>query len=219
MPACSLCLAAGARAYGQQSGTGARTQQHQVRRTLRASRVTSLCHQSFSACACQDTPRSSWSQQRAPKLIYSGYYLVGGVTQQAQPDLTFFTPRGLLVHSVPSRARFGTDKTRNCCHGSDSGSNAVAELSFFFGDEQGAASSATDSRGASAGASGWCAPGRVQPQLEGTTLCLIEPHAVREGKAGNVVSALQHHGFQITAAESFRLDRQQASSAFCALHH
>ena len=32
------------------------------------------------------------------------------------------------------RAKFGTDKTKNACHGSDSAANASKEIRFFFPD-------------------------------------------------------------------------------------
>jgi nucleoside-diphosphate kinase len=107
------------------------------------------------------------------------------------------TDSNLARQQAPSsiRARWGTDKTYNCCHGSDSPTNALAELSFFFSGQP--------------GLGGGASYGRVQPVLEGTSLCLIKPQTVREGHPGSIMAAIQQHGFTITAAESFYLERHQ----------
>ncbi|XP_024525284.1 nucleoside diphosphate kinase 7 isoform X2 [Selaginella moellendorffii] len=57
------------------------------------------------------------------------------------------------------RAEFGSDETRNACHGSDSPSAAKQESDFFFKDKS----------------LGFCA------KLKHCTLCLIKPHAVFDG--------------------------------------
>ena len=70
------------------------------------------------------------------------------------------------------RAQFGTDNTFNACHGSDAPDTAAAELGFFFGQ---------------AGV-GKCDLG------SNTTLCLIKPHAVRSGLAGQIITKIQQVG-------------------------
>ena len=132
--------------------------------------------------------------------------LIGFVWRRGRPAVTAWrqllgpTDSVLARQQAPDsiRARFGTDKTYNCCHGSDAAASAQAELGFFFGGSATAGSCGSNS--------GSCGPGRVQPLLEGTSLCLIKPHVVREGRAGEIISALQQHGFQTVAAESFNLD-------------
>lgn len=42
------------------------------------------------------------------------------------------------------------------------------------------------------------------------TMAVIKPHAVRDGLAGKIISAIAERGFEITAAELFYLDRPAA---------
>ncbi|GAB4823297.1 hypothetical protein N2152v2_010343 [Parachlorella kessleri] len=135
--------------------------------------------------------------------------LLGTDAVSAWRQLLGPTDSGLARQQAPGtiRARFGTDKTYNACHGSDSPTNALTELGFFFGP-QGCSNGIQMGKWASAG--GACRFGRVQPRFQGTSLCLIKPSVVKEGKAGAIICALQQHGLVITAAQSCTFDRQQA---------
>jgi nucleoside-diphosphate kinase len=64
------------------------------------------------------------------------------------------------------RAQFGTDGTRNACHGSDSTASAERELNFFFNQ-----------------------PGRfpATARFNNCSLCLVKPHAVKAGMAGAII--------------------------------
>ncbi|KAL3130446.1 hypothetical protein ABBQ38_008268 [Trebouxia sp. C0009 RCD-2024] len=86
------------------------------------------------------------------------------------------------------RARFGTDGTQNACHGSDAPDTAALELGFFF--EQ-------------AGV-GKCDLGA------NTTLCLVKPHAVKSGLAGQIISKIQQE-YVVTALQMFSLDAVNAT--------
>eukprot|EP00891_Asterochloris_glomerata_P004550 jgi/Astpho2/4550/fgenesh1_pm.00067_%23_29_t len=89
------------------------------------------------------------------------------------------------------RARFGTDGTRNACHGSDAPDTAAGELSFFFARST----------------LGRCVQG------QNTSLCIIKPHIVRQGQAGAVLAALQQH-FLVTALQQFHIDAINAAEFF-----
>merc|ERR1719382_2352163 len=45
-------------------------------------------------------------------------------------------------------------------------------------------------------------------------VCIIRPHAVREGRTGAIVEALLSSGFDITAAQSFSLTVPQAETFY-----
>ncbi|XP_024525285.1 nucleoside diphosphate kinase 7 isoform X3 [Selaginella moellendorffii] len=85
------------------------------------------------------------------------------------------------------RAEFGSDETRNACHGSDSPSAAKQESDFFFKDKS----------------LGFCA------KLKHCTLCLIKPHAVFDGFAGIIIDAILKR-FVITAMELVTFGRPSA---------
>ena len=43
--------------------------------------------------------------------------------------------------------------------------------------------------------------------LDNCTLCLIKPHIIKEGKAGQVMNMILGAGFEISAMEMFNLSR------------
>ena len=65
------------------------------------------------------------------------------------------------------RAKFGTDGTKNACHGADSAGSYKREVDFFFGGED------TERR-----------PMQTTAVLNNCTLCLIKPHILKEGAVG-----------------------------------
>jgi nucleoside-diphosphate kinase len=76
------------------------------------------------------------------------------------------------------RARFGTDGTRNACHGSDSVQSAKREIDIFFENS------------------------RTMPVTaigNNCTCVVIKPHILAEGKAGEVIDAILQEGFEISA--------------------
>ncbi|CAF4497293.1 unnamed protein product, partial [Rotaria socialis] len=86
------------------------------------------------------------------------------------------------------RARFGTDGTRNALHGSDSTTSAQREISYFFGSKYGTNTACYND----------------------TTCCIIKPHAVAEGKAGQIINGILTAGFQVSAIGTFSLDKVNA---------
>jgi len=85
------------------------------------------------------------------------------------------------------RARFGTDVTKNGFHGSDSATSASRELaSFFPNGRQGFAN---------------C--------VQGTdcTCCIIKPHAVKAGLAGQIICAIQDAGFTVNTIQLFNIEK------------
>lgn len=90
------------------------------------------------------------------------------------------------------RARFGTDKTLNACHGSDAPETAAEEVGFFFGSPQKV---------------GACAV------LKNTTLALIKPHAVEAGLTGKILDELLAF-FEVTALEMMAIDRTVANEFY-----
>lgn len=84
------------------------------------------------------------------------------------------------------RAMFGTDGQRNAVHGSDSQESANREIDFFFGPQKNMSTTA---------------------QLNNCSLCIIKPHIIKEGKAGQVIDMILQAGFEIAAMEMFYLSR------------
>eukprot|EP00287_Rhodomonas_sp_CCMP768_P002700 CAMPEP_0196731284 /NCGR_PEP_ID=MMETSP1091-20130531/11090_1 /TAXON_ID=302021 /ORGANISM="Rhodomonas sp., Strain CCMP768" /LENGTH=396 /DNA_ID=CAMNT_0042074413 /DNA_START=109 /DNA_END=1300 /DNA_ORIENTATION=+ len=91
------------------------------------------------------------------------------------------------------RALYGTDGTKNACHGSDSAESADRELRFYFGQ-----------------------PGRFPPtaRFANGTCCVIKPHAVKSGAAGAIVDAIIEDGFEVSAVQQFALSRIDAGEFF-----
>mmetsp|Transcript_59505 Transcript_59505/g.141475 ORF Transcript_59505/g.141475 Transcript_59505/m.141475 type:complete len:374 (+) Transcript_59505:182-1303(+) len=87
------------------------------------------------------------------------------------------------------RAQFGSDGTRNACHGSDSHASADRELNFFFGQPARLAGTA---------------------KFSACTLALVKPHAVKQGLVGQIVDALIEEGFEVSALQQFSLSRVNA---------
>lgn len=88
------------------------------------------------------------------------------------------------------RARFGTDNTRNACHGSDSTESAAREVEFFF-----------PSNG----------PSRENTAtFSDSTCCVIKPSAVVGGLAGAIINCITQEGFEISAMQMVNLERANA---------
>ena len=70
------------------------------------------------------------------------------------------------------RALFGTDGTKNAVHGSDSQESARRECEFFFGGNYNTRLMKTTA------------------QINNCTLCLIKPHILKSGLAGQVIDMI-----------------------------
>ncbi|XP_065180498.1 nucleoside diphosphate kinase homolog 7-like isoform X2 [Sycon ciliatum] len=91
------------------------------------------------------------------------------------------------------RARFGTDQTRNACHGSDSVVSAERETEFFFGAGN------SSSRGL-----------QVPAEFDNCTLCLVKPYTMTQGLLGRVARDIVQAGFDISAMQMYHFDKSTA---------
>ena len=90
------------------------------------------------------------------------------------------------------RAQFGTDNTRNACHGSDSVESAAREIDFFF-DKQRFNNTA---------------------KLQSSTLGIIKPHAVLAGSVGPIITDILSSGLKITALQLHYVERANATEFY-----
>lgn len=74
------------------------------------------------------------------------------------------------------RARFGTDNMRNAIHASGDGAVFNREVSQFFSKQFGPTAS-----------------------FNNNTCCIIKPHVVQEGLAGQVIDMILNEGFEISS--------------------
>ena len=86
---------------------------------------------------------------------------------------------------------FGSDGTRNACHGSDSKPSARRELDIIFGGHA-----------------------RTTALLNNCTGAIIKPHAIKEGCLGQIIDQILEEGFEISAMELFHLDLPTAEEYF-----
>lgn len=89
------------------------------------------------------------------------------------------------------RALFGTDGRRNACHGSGNGADYNAEHGLFFSKAFGPTAA-----------------------FNNCTCCVIKPHIIQEGRAGQVIDMILQEGFEISSMEMFTLDRPTAEEFF-----
>jgi len=92
---------------------------------------------------------------------------------------------------------FGTDQTKNAVHGADKAGSYKREYNYWFGGENVAAR-----------------PMQTTAVLDNCTLCLIKPHLLREGRAGQVIDMILAAGFEISAMEMFNLSRPVAEEFY-----
>jgi nucleoside-diphosphate kinase len=87
------------------------------------------------------------------------------------------------------RALYGTDGTRNACHGSDAVASANRELNFYFGQ-----------------------PGRFPPTARFTncTLAIVKPHAMVKKVAGKIIDGIIEDGFEVSSMQLLNLTRVNA---------
>lgn len=93
----------------------------------------------------------------------------------------------------PSRLLFGIDKLRVAVFVSKTLQMADTHVKTFFGE---------------------LSP-KVEPVMDGnTTLCIVKPHAVKEGKAGAIIDAILGADLRITAMKLFHLERENSEEFF-----
>lgn len=91
------------------------------------------------------------------------------------------------------RARFGTDGTKNACHGSDSPHSVKRELDLVFGPGNQAKTTAL---------------------LNNCSGAIVKPHAIKAGHTGQIIDMILEEGFEISALEMFNLDLPTAEEYF-----
>ena len=89
------------------------------------------------------------------------------------------------------RAVFGSDAMRNAIHGSASSSDYQKEASLFFSKSFGPTAA-----------------------FNNCTCCIIKPHIVQEGLAGQVIDMILQEGFEISSMQMFSLDKPTAEEFF-----
>jgi len=89
------------------------------------------------------------------------------------------------------RGMFGTDPMRNAVHGSESAGQFKKEVDQFFSKQT-----------------------KTTALLNNCTLCIIKPHIVKAGQAGEIVDIILGEGFEISAMELFTLDRPSSEEFF-----
>lgn len=94
------------------------------------------------------------------------------------------------------RAQFGSNVTRNACHGADSLEAAQREVAFFFGAKK--------------------AKRKGSAKLSNCTLGLIKPHAVSAGLTGKIVQEIAGSGMglEISALELHTMDKVNAEEFY-----
>ena len=90
------------------------------------------------------------------------------------------------------RAQFGTDKTRNACHGADSTESAKREAEFFFGTRR----------------------RKNTARFRDSTLGIVKPHAVISGLVGPIVKAISSAGLEVTAAQLHNVEKANAQEFY-----
>lgn len=55
---------------------------------------------------------------------------------------------------------------------------------------------------------------KVQAKFHRSTLCVIKPHAVKEGKIGAILKAIKDEGFSVTAMKMVHLERRQCEEFY-----
>merc|ERR1711934_1090325 len=89
------------------------------------------------------------------------------------------------------RAMFGSDAMRNGIHASADESHFNKETQLYFSKQ--------------------FAPTAA---FNNCTCCIIKPHIVQEGRAGQVIDMILQEGFEISSMEMFTLDRPTAEEFF-----
>ncbi|CAG9581535.1 unnamed protein product [Danaus chrysippus] len=95
------------------------------------------------------------------------------------------------------RALYGTDPVRNCAHASTDLESAAENIEYFFPPPP-----MTSIRL------------RLTATLSNCTLCIVKPHAIREGKLGAAMEAIDEGGFDITAFNMFIVENINAAEFY-----
>ncbi|CAH4031241.1 nucleoside diphosphate kinase 7 isoform X1 [Pieris brassicae] len=95
------------------------------------------------------------------------------------------------------RALYGTDPVKNCVDVSSDAETAIQDVEYFFPSPPFHLSRL-----------------RLTATLSNCTLCIVKPHAIREGKLGAVFEAIDEGGFDITALNMFIVENINAAEFY-----
>lgn len=95
------------------------------------------------------------------------------------------------------RALYGTDPVRNCVHSSESPQEALTDIDYFFPPPPMRSLRL-----------------RLTATLSNCTLCIVKPHAIREGKLGPALEAIDEGGFDITALNMIIVENINAAEFY-----
>eukprot|EP01006_Ploeotia_vitrea_P031574 TRINITY_DN63905_c1_g1_i1.p1 TRINITY_DN63905_c1_g1~~TRINITY_DN63905_c1_g1_i1.p1 ORF type:complete len:378 (+),score=47.24 TRINITY_DN63905_c1_g1_i1:30-1163(+) len=98
-------------------------------------------------------------------------------------------PRAATPGSL--RSRYGTSIVQDCCYASPDAQTAEEDVDFFFGPKSTVVK-------------------RNNAAMSNCSLCLIKPHAVTAGLAGDIITCILEDGFEISAASALHLDTHDA---------
>ena len=125
--------------------------------------------------------------------VVTGMELVAENSTQKLRDLMGPTDSAEAKASAPGslRAHFGTDTMRNAVHGSQTVADFQKESELFFSKSFGPTAA-----------------------FNNCTCCIIKPHVVQAGQAGQVIDMILQEGFEISSMQMFQLDRPTAEEFF-----
>ncbi|KPI94956.1 Nucleoside diphosphate kinase 7 [Papilio xuthus] len=95
------------------------------------------------------------------------------------------------------RALYGIDSVRNCVHAASSPEGALQDIEYFFPPPPIRATRL-----------------RLTATLSNCTLCIVKPHAVREGKLGTALEIIDEGGFDVTALNMFIVEMDNAAEFY-----
>ncbi|CAH0405301.1 unnamed protein product [Chilo suppressalis] len=95
------------------------------------------------------------------------------------------------------RSLYGSDPVRNCMHAAASQEDAVEDIEYFFPPPPLRSTRL-----------------RLTATLSNCTLCIVKPHAIREGKLGATLEAIDEGGFEVTAINMFMVENINAAEFY-----
>ncbi|EGR31510.1 nucleoside diphosphate kinase 7, putative [Ichthyophthirius multifiliis] len=124
-----------------------------------------------------------------------GFELVGENAIKIWRELLGPTNSLVAKEQAPNSIRglFGTDGTKNACHGSDSPNSAFRELNFFFSEKSQLQTTAI---------------------FNNCTCCVIKPHIVKSRQVGQIIDYILREGYEISALQTFTLDLPSAEEFY-----
>ncbi|XP_045486062.1 nucleoside diphosphate kinase 7 isoform X2 [Pieris rapae] len=95
------------------------------------------------------------------------------------------------------RALYGTDPVKNCVDVSNDAETAIQDVEYFFPSPPFHLTRL-----------------QLTATLSNCTLCIVKPHAIREGKLGAALEAIDEGGFDITALNMFIVENINAAEFY-----